>query len=186
MNNNNNALEDYSKNVWQPTLTEHEKDIIVRYTKNESGVINPILNKGAIQLDDTVRDVVETLSNAISKFELEYDITVFRGVSKNEYEQIIAGHSEYRTKTFLSFKSTSLDSSEADNFSTFPYIDSPYEGMKKHILIVYVPKYSRGAYLGDLSDAQNEKEFLLDKDTSYRVVDIVSNDGTNFAIIEVI
>ncbi|WP_423830431.1 ADP-ribosyltransferase [Staphylococcus epidermidis] len=49
-----------------------------------------------------------------------------------------------------------------------------------------VPKDSRAAYIASVSDSPKEKEFLLDKHTNYRIVDLVNYENTNYAIIEVI
>lgn len=185
MDNKIYKLENYGENVWKPKLSEHEKDVLKRYTKNESKVINAILNSNPDQIADELKDEIDKISSAINKFELQDDITVYRGISQEEYEQVIIGY-ENTFKTFLSFKSTSIDETKADIFSTLSNMDSSYNVEEKHILVVKVPKHSRAAYIASASDAPEEKEFLLDRHTNYRIIDLVSNDNTNYAIIEVI
>lgn len=177
-------LEDYGEKVWKPKLTDSEIDALTRYTQNESKVINLVLNSNPGRIANELKDDIDKISSAINKFKLQDDITVYRGISKEEYEQIVIGNQPF--KTFLSFKSTSIDEKQADIFSSLSNMESSCNNIDKHILVVNVPRGSRAAYIASVSDSPKEKEFLLDKCTNYRIVDLVEYENIKYIFIEVI
>ena len=55
-----------------------------------------------------------------------------------------------------------------------------------YILIFNIPKNARGAYIESISKMKEEKEFILDKQTDYKVKDILRNKNIIYAILEVV
>ncbi|PTI11612.1 ADP-ribosyltransferase, partial [Staphylococcus xylosus] len=128
-----------------------------------------------------IRNEIQSLSNAINKFNLQTDITVFRGIGKKEFDQIISGAN--LVKNFLSFKSTSLSNTVADNFATFSNMDDGISN-QKHIIIANIKKGANGAYIAPISNAKKEKEFVLNRQTEYKIVDNIIYNGVKYIVIE--
>ncbi|MGW7919178.1 phage minor capsid protein [Staphylococcus xylosus] len=185
MNNTEKQLLDYSKNVWEPMLEFDETQAVKNYSKTDYKVINAILNSGTTleEIAPEIRNEIQSLSNAINKFNLQTDITVFRGIGKKEFDQIISGAN--LVKNFLSFKSTSLSNTVADNFATFSNMDDGISN-QKHIIIANIKKGANGAYIAPISNAKKEKEFVLNRQTEYKIVDNIIYNGVKYIVIEVV
>lgn len=185
MNNTEKQLTDYSKNIWEHKLKGNEKRAVYEYSKNDFKVINPILNNGTTfdEMAPEIREEIQSLSSAINKFDLQTDITVYRGIGKDEFEQISIGDS--RIKNFLSFKSTSLSESVANIFASNSNLDDGNFNNSNHIIIANIKKGANGAYIAPISDAENEKEFVLNYQTEYRIVDNIIHNGVKYIVIEV-
>ncbi|HDT8472015.1 TPA: hypothetical protein REB16_001968, partial [Staphylococcus pseudintermedius] len=78
-----------------------------------------------------------------------------------------------KSNTFLSFTSTSIDKEVAEN------IDD-----RAKILKIDVPKGAKGAYLEFVSEFSEELEFLLDKNTRFKIIS--DNEATGVLHLEVL
>lgn len=101
-------------------------------------------------LDERIKNV----KSAISKYELEQPITLYRGVSKEEFDGIKDGG-----KT-TSFKSTSTDEKRAEAFA---------RNQGGYIIEYHAGKGSRVADVNGVPMA-NEDEFLIDSDVKYKKI----------------
>lgn len=101
-------------------------------------------------LDERIKNV----KSAISKYELEQPITLYRGVSKEEFDGIKEGG-----KT-TSFKSTSTDEKRAEAFA---------RNQGGYIIEYHAGKGSRVADVNGVPMA-NEDEFLIDSDVKYKKI----------------
>lgn len=101
-------------------------------------------------LDERIKNV----KSAISKYELEQPITLYRGVSKEEFDGIKDGG-----KT-TSFKSTSTDEKRAEAFA---------RNQGGYIIEYQAGKGSRVADVNGVPNA-NEDEFLIDSDVKYKKI----------------
>lgn len=101
-------------------------------------------------LDERIKNV----KSAISKYELEQPITLYRGVSKEEFDGIKDGG-----KT-TSFKSTSTDEKRAEAFA---------RNQGGYIIEYHAGKGSRVADVNGVPNA-NEDEFLIDSDVKYKKI----------------
>ncbi|MFO3693632.1 phage minor capsid protein [Staphylococcus felis] len=144
---------------WASSLTQEELNAMISYTDVAFKPINAYLNDNTFTIRDEDKKIIPLISQAISKYKLLDPIRVYRGVGESEYLDIIKNGKLY---TFSSFKSTSIDTSVTEYFSG---------GKEKgKILIVDVPIGSRGAYLESISIYPEEKEFLLDRNQSFRII----------------
>ena len=112
-------------------------------------------------LDERIKNV----KSAISKYELEQPVTLYRGVSKEEFDGIKEGG-----KT-TSFKSTSTDEKRAEAFA---------KNQGGYIIEYHAGKGSRVADVNGVPMA-NEDEFLIDSDVKYKKI---TKNG-NRVIIEI-
>ena len=107
--------------------------------------------------DETKKNLDERIKNvksAISKYELEQPVTLYRGVNKEEFDGIKEGG-----KT-TSFKSTSTDEKRAEAFA---------KNQGGYIIEYHAGKGSRVADVNGVPMA-NEDEFLIDSDVKYKKI----------------
>ena len=158
-----------------PTLREDSKELvnklsseeiraIKKYTKNSGDPkddkfyarLNSML-RGDIPEDDTLKYYSDVISGAIAKFELKHDIISYRSVKHNPVEGMKIGDI-YEPKQFIS---TAVISSRT--------IKGNYN------IAIMSRKRCKGAYIELLSSYPNQREFLLDKNLKYRVLEIRGN-----------
>ena len=151
---------------WVNKLSSEEIRAIKKYTKNSGDPkddkfyarLNSML-RGDIPEDDTLKYYSDVISGAISKFELKHDIICYRSVKHNPTEGLKIGDI-YEPKQFIS---TAVISSRT--------IKGNYN------IAIMVRKRCKGAYIELLSSYPNQREFLLDKNLKYRVLEIRGNSG---------
>ncbi|MCT1507050.1 ADP-ribosyltransferase [Staphylococcus hominis] len=165
---------------WLNSLSDLEKDALRKYTDNDFEVINVLLRMHE-ELEKSIQLQVDSISSAICKFNLSIDIIAYRGVSEEEFKNVIK-NGKGTFNSFESFKSTSLNYDIAGNFSLMNQENSEYD----YILIFNIPKNARGAYIESISKMKEEKEFILDKQTDYKVKDILRKKKIIYAILEVV
>ncbi|MCY1563826.1 ADP-ribosyltransferase [Staphylococcus pettenkoferi] len=180
-----NDLETYAFDIWHKQLSDEEKQAIRYYTEAGAEVINEVLNTANADITPRLQAYIDHISSAIHKFDLKQDISVFRGVKREEYEQI-KRNSHNVLKTFMSFKSTTLDETLATRWTTKENIN--YDTMivdGRYVLIVQVPRTARGAYIEPITANPGEKEFILDKQTCYSVLDEIEHNEIRYLILGV-
>lgn len=115
------------------------------------------------------RKVSDEISKEISKFKNNTDLQVSRSVGEVSYitgktsslEDMIA--SIGKTYTEKGFTSTTICSDTTLPFGGFKETKTKLE--------IYVPKETRGAYIHKVSDSPAEFEYLIDKNTTFKIVD---------------
>ena len=155
-------------NEWINRLSPEEIRAIKKYTKNSGDPkddkfyarLNSML-RGDIPEDDTLKYYSDVISGAIAKFELKHDIICYRSVKHNPVEEMKVGDI-YEPKQFVSSAVTKSGA-----------ISGNYN------LIIFAKKGSKGAYIELLSKYPNQREFLLDKNLKYSILDI---DGTTITL----
>lgn len=167
---------------WFSSLSDLEKDAIRKYTDSDYEVINILLRTHQV-LEKSIQLQVNSISSAICKFNLSIDIIAYRGVSEEEFRNVIK-NDKGTFDSFESFKSTSLNYDIAGDFSLISQENSEYD----YILIFNIPKSARGAYIENISKVKYEKEFILDKQTNYKLEDILEDKDKHimYAILEVV
>ena len=143
---------------WYSELDEREKTGIRAFTDTFYDEMNGLLMDPSFDSidDDYMYGNIDYLDKALSKFKLEDDIVVYRGVSTKEYEYILENN------VFNEFKSTSTYQGTANEFA-----ERAREG--GHVVEFKVKKGSEGAYVGNNSDVQDEREFILNRGATYTV-----------------
>ena len=105
-----------------------------------------------------LENMANVLDESFKKFELEDDIIAYRGMSRKEFNNLIKGN------TFNEFKHLSIDKDVAKRFAK-------HSADKGVVVEFHLPKGTNGAYIGDYSKYKNEKEFVLNRNAKYEIVD---------------
>lgn len=105
-----------------------------------------------------LENMANVLDESFKKFELEDDIIAYRGMSRKEFNNLIKGD------TFNEFKHLSIDKDVAKRFAK-------HSADKGVVVEFHLPKGTNGAYIGDYSKYKNEKEFVLNRNAKYEIVD---------------
>lgn len=174
---------------WQNDYYELNKDVsfsrddnpsIYRYTGGDYDIINA-LERGGESLEkvkkrygekyvSSLNGVGDEISKELSKFKLNEPLKLKRSVGDVDFITNATSSVEDMRKmigkkfTEKGFTSTTLCS---DTQLAFGGIDKP----TRTTLEIIAPKETKGAYLYKISDSPAEFEFLLDKNTTYEVVD---------------
>ena len=102
--------------------------------------------------------MANVLDESFKKFKLKDDIIAYRGMSKKEFNNLIKGD------TFNEFKHLSIDKEVAKRFAK--------RGNDNGVVVKFhLPKGTNGAYIGDYSQFKNEKEFVLNRNAKYEIVE---------------
>lgn len=105
-----------------------------------------------------LENMANVLDESFKKFELEDDIIAYRGMSRKEFNNLIKGD------TFNEFKHLSIDKEVAKRFAK--------HSVDKGIVVEFhLLKGTNGAYIGDYSKYKNEKEFVLNRNAKYEIVE---------------
>lgn len=103
-------------------------------------------------------NMANVLDESFKKFKLKDDIIAYRGMSKKEFNNLIKGD------TFNEFKHLSIDKEVAKRFAK--------RGNDNGVVVKFhLPKGTNGAYIGDYSQFKNEKEFVLNRNAKYEIVE---------------
>lgn len=174
---------------WQNDYYELNKDVsfsrddnhsIYRYTGGDYDIINA-LERGGESLEkvkkrygekyvSSLNGVGDEISKELSKFKLNEPLKLKRSVGNVDFITNATSSVEDMSKmigkkfTEKGFTSTTLCS---DTQLAFGGIDKP----TRTTLEIIAPKETKGAYLYKISDSPAEFEFLIDKNTTYEVVD---------------
>lgn len=156
---------------WISALTKEEIRAIQKYTKNSGDPkddkfyarLNSML-RGEISENDNLRYYAELVSSALQKYDLQHDIICYRKIDFDAYKDFGVGDI-FQEKQFTS---TSVS----------------YSGsMKKQFtIIIKCPIGVTGAYIEQLSKYPNQREFLINKDSWFRVLE----KGENSIVLEVL
>ncbi|OLF50680.1 phage head morphogenesis protein [Streptococcus acidominimus] len=158
------ALQKQSDSSWRKLLGE-EQNALQEYTGPFSGQINRYLRNQRF-LDDIEMDAyydipatVKMLDNALNTNRLGHDLQLFRHI---DYSEFIALQQESEFKAYVS---TSISEYATDNFG---------EGYK---LVINSPKETKGLYVGEYSTHPSEKEFMVARNTKYRILNVDMDRG---------
>ena len=107
---------------------------------------------------EELENMANVLDESFKKFKLKDDIVAYRGMSKKEFNNLIKGD------TFNEFKHLSIDKEVAKRFAK--------RGNDNGVVVKFhLPKGTNGAYIGDYSQFKNEKEFVLNRNAKYEIVE---------------
>ena len=169
----------YSKNT--PKLTKQDISVLKEYSDGSYTAINgaerfekgseaykKVCRQYGVEDLDRYKKISDNISTAISKFDLDEDIITHRYVTNVDY--ITGSTSNLEDLS----KSIGGQYTEKGFFSTciFENQTKGFGGKSPIHIEVRVPKGSKGAYINEFSEKKNmEFEFLLDKGTSFNIVD---------------
>jgi len=157
----NNFIENFKnlpKNQQYYYSLPKQEQFALSYMQMGTRIINEYMSGRNKDFDDeTKKDLEEKIKNiksAISKYDLEKPITLYRGVSKEEFNEV-----QKDGKT-TSFKSASTNENVADTFA---------KNQGGYIIEYRVGKGGRVADVNGLPRA-DEDEYLIDSDVKYKKI----------------
>lgn len=156
---------------WLSKLTDAEKDAITKYSGTRYRAINEHLR--GIRPDPDQEPIIDSISSGLRKFGLTESITVYRGWDDDIFNLPI---DKLKGLTYRdpAFYSSSLLKEKAEGFS------------RKYLAEVRIPAGTTGAMIRPLSEFPHEYEVLIDKGTTFRILEASErSDGIDF-IMEVV
>lgn len=169
-------LEEESDKVYQEARKMGTIGSINTYTEEYYMDVNYYLRNNSFppnapdDYKDYVKKIATDIENTINKFELKENITTYKGTSSEYYKDYKVGD----TFEMKEFNSTSINKEVATN--NFKDKQNPYT------LEIRASKGTNAIYLGKNSANSNEYELLINKGTSYKVIE----KSENSMILEVV
>ena len=186
---------------WYNDLTDKDKEYFEAYTSGndmEVNRFNRIKNKDYVALDDNNKpitnldnnygiqgvkfyeDMTKSMDNAIDKFNLDRDITVYRTANDNGLRSVGIDNVNdvlYGGGGLEEIKSKLGDTIKDSGYmSTSLNIDEPFR-LNSSADILYelkVPKGTKGAYIGSHSTIPDQSEFILGRNSIIDIEDITN------------
>lgn len=168
-----------SYDEWERDVTFEERYATQVYTGTSYRRINRYLRTGEFGPYDEqeIKTLVNDIDASIAKFDLKRGITVFRGAGS----ELIGGAKS--VEEINAMKGTVVR--DKGFFSTTTTREKSFNGMKYE---VKVPKgRGRGAWVAPISGIPSENEFLLKRNTNFRIAGgKMDSKGNTVCILEVI
>lgn len=157
------ALQNYSFKEYGDTSVADYEDINNYLRFNQLGKVP----------EATIKNTINYIESALNKFELDKDIVLYRGIDVPTIIEQVIGEKKYSrdvniinsylkntTFTDKGFVSTSISKKEAINFGM---------GNGRAVMRINVPSGTKGAYIDEVSRIKREKEFLLNRNVTFKI-----------------
>ena len=169
-----------SYNDWRKQINSSEKTEIEEYTGSAYVSINGVLRETSnppSQVKDTYLARADNISSAISKFELNDNIVVFRGVDLDTFG-LSGGDDIFSTATEKGMKALIGTTFVDKGFMSTSAVKSSAFNSKDAKISINVPKgKGRGAWVKPLSTYSYENEFLLQKGSGLKITKVEKVGG---------
>ena len=168
------------------SLSSNEHDAIVSYTGNGYFDMNKYLRTGneVYNKNGETSKKIKSMTNVLEKSSLKEDIVVHRGIGGALPQMLGVDNNTLKNKEFQqSLRGTVI--TEKGFFSSGGAMNDAWAGTKIH---AKVPKGSKGMYVDPISKFQGEHEFILQRNSSFKIVDYVAkgNGTITDVIVELI
>ena len=168
---------DWSLDINATLINEYNKKRKTRFRIQPEGPAATGKPRAAWQ----IHEIANMLSNALldPRNALQDKVVTYSGIGKGlakELRELGKGDEV----TFPAFTSTSLDLIQSVSFAEAGTAISPKDQKEfdlkpeapRHVLVFRLPKgYHRGMYVNDISEAKGEDEFIIAKNSRFRLVD---------------
>lgn len=114
------------------------------------------------------------MKDVLSRYKLEDNLTLFRGVEEKEYLFL-----KENTK-FSQFISTSFDENVAEEFSTIAKNET--DNSNKFKIVINTPKGTKGVYIDGKGAYEDEREFIINVGQKYKKI----KEEENILYLEVV
>lgn len=172
-----NKYYDYNSGV---SFSREDNPNIFTYTGGAYDAINA-LERGGEQLNKAMRcygdlseyeGIGEKISEELSKFKLPEPINVRRAVGNVDYiTGATSSVEDMKNSIGKVFTEKGFTSTTICADSALPFASSEKTKFTRATLEIYVPPNSRGAYIYKISEHPAEFEYLLDKNTKFKIID---------------
>ena len=171
----NSLNEDAAK--WWATLTRAQKDSIREYTSATYTEMNGYLRFGKFSNDDIIKKLVNDCQDALNKYSLNQTVVTRRGTTMTALSNLLGlNESTTTVSDIINNKDSFIDQVINDKglMST-----SIKEGFTKDVnFIILVPEGANAAYVANYSEYKDEKELLIQANSTFRIVDIEEKSGS--------
>ena len=165
---------------WGHQIDGSEKDEIQNYTGSAYVSINEILREISnppSQVKDSYLAKADSISSAISKFELTENIVTYRGVNLDAFG-LSGGDDMFSTATEKGMKALVGTTFVDKGFMSTSAVKSSAFNSKDARISINVPKgKGRGAWVKPLSIYTHENEFLLQKGSGLKITKVEKVGG---------
>jgi hypothetical protein len=153
-------------NSWYTAPTTAQRDAISTYSRSGYVEMNQHLRFGNFARDKTKAEI-SALQDFLDNSTVENTIYLKRGINKPTLDKVFGGDSWRKDESSI------VGSVFTDKgfVSTTPFEDGGFGG--DVVMYIKAPKGTKGAYIKDFAAAENEKEFLLQSNTSFAVRNVV-------------
>lgn len=153
-------------NSWYTAPTTAQRDAISTYARSGYVEMNQHLRFGNFARDKT-KAKISALQDFLDNSTVENTIYLQRGINKPALDKIFGGDSWRKDESSI------VGSVFTDKgfVSTTPFESGGFGG--DVVMYIKAPKGTKGAYIKDFAAAENEKEFLLQSNTSFAVRNVV-------------
>ena len=153
-------------NGWRVEPTTAERDAISSYSRSGYLKMNENLRFGNYAPDSVKREI-SALHGFLDKCETQEELYLSRGVTKPALDKMFGGDGWRKNSSSL------VGSVFTDKgfVSTTPYQGGGFGG--DVVMYIKAPNGTKGAYIKDFAASSEEKEFLIQSDTSFVVRNIV-------------
>lgn len=175
-----------SYTVWRGKTTEEERDTIRDYTGEDYTYINRALRGNSVlasMMSDKEKAVrfeqASKISSGISKYGLNENIIVYRGVSLDA----LGIHGVFDSKISEGMKNLVGTVYKDEGFMSTSAVKSSSFASKGVVMSIKVPKgKGRGAWVKPLSNFSGENEFLLQRSSSLKITKAERDAGGRWEI----
>ena len=165
---------------WSKQINSSEKTEIEEYTGSVYVSINGVLRETSnppSHVKDSYLARADNISSAISKFELNDNITVFRGVNLDAFG-LVGGDNIFSAETEKGMKALVGTTFVDKGFMSTSAVKSSAFNSKDAKISINVPKgKGRGAWVKPLSIYSYENEFLLQKGSGLKITKVEKVGG---------
>ena len=164
----------YDKELME-SLSLNEHNSIVSYTGNGYFDMNNYLRTGneVYNKNGNTSKKIKSMTDALEKSSLKEDIVVHRGIGGSLPKMLGVDNNTLKNKEFQqSLRGTVI--TEKGFFSSGGAMKDAWGGTKIH---AKVPKGSKGMYVDPISQFPGEHEFILQRNSSFKITDYVTNDN---------
>ena len=153
-------------NSWYTAPTTAQRDAISTYARSGYVEMNEHLRFGSFARDKTKTEI-SALQDFLGGSTVEDTIYLQRGINKPALDKIFGGEGWRKDESSI------IGSVFTDKgfVSTTPFEGGGFGG--DVVMYIKAPKGTKGAYIKDFAAAENEKEFLLQSNTSFAVRNVV-------------
>lgn len=169
----------FDKNYWD-SLSDSQRLAVNKYSEQYYASMNRVL-RGQQSAKDEVKNIIQNCTSALENSRFSEDVFVHRGVESNSLHKILGvGKADLRDSEILrNLKGTLF--TEKGFFSSACVEDEAWGGgVKMHI---FCPKGTKGMYIDPISSCHGEHEFLLQRNSTFRILDLKTDVNGNITDI---
>lgn len=163
----------FNGELWN-SLSFAERGAVRAYTGESYFDMNNALRDDFVEYESKkLQSLINNCTKALEKSRLSEDVFVHRGVDKKDLHHILDVDPEFLKNPAMLEKLKGEIITEKGFFSSSGSEDSAFKGVKLH---AFAPKGTQGMYVDPISKKRGEYEFLLQRNTKFKIQDFKTND----------